>query len=101
MSASVHVCAVCGKAYDPAVRPSPDSYAWSTPWADGVAFWTPGRGICAGCFEARARKHRHVALDVCGFCGAEFKDEAARSRHEETEHARDKVRLAETAFSRR
>lgn len=70
-------CAVCGKAYDPAVRPSPDSYAWSTPWADGVAFWMPGRGICAGCFEARARKHHHAALDVCGFCGAEVRELAS------------------------
>ena len=99
--APVHVCARCGKAYDPAIRPSPDSYAWSTPWADGVAFWMPGRGLCAGCFEARARGNHHARPAVCGFCGMEFGTEDARGRHEETEHARDKVSLAEMAFSRR
>ena len=76
----VHVCATCGKAYDPAKRPSPDSYAWSTHWADGVAFWMLGRGICAACFEARARGRRQAATETCGFCGAEVSDLA---RHED------------------
>ena len=77
--APVHVCATCGKVYDPGRRPSPDSYAWSTPWADGVAYWKPGR-TCAACFEAKAQGRRHAATETCGFCGAEVSD---LGRHED------------------